>query len=286
MMKISRDIAIIPAHAWTPYFGIFGSESGFDSVEECYAEKSKHITAIETGLSSDPAMNWRISELDKYSLVSNSDSHSPYPWRLGREANIFDMEKPDYFVMKKALEEKDTKIFTSTIEVDPGYGKYHYDGHAACKVSFSPAETKKLNGICPVCGKPLTIGVENRVEELADRPAGFVLKNAPSFYKLIPLHELVSGVLGVDVTSKKVAPIADMLIASFGSELNVLLRAPEKALAELSNANLASVIMKSRRGEIEVKPGYDGEYGIPLIESVKTAEKKTASQSQKSLSDY
>jgi PHP family Zn ribbon phosphoesterase len=198
---------------------------------------------------------------------------------------MFEMEKPDYFAIKRALEEKDSKVFTGTIEVDPGYGKYHYDGHSACKVSLSPAETKKHKGMCPVCGKPLTIGVENRVEELADRPAGYVLGGAPKYLKIIPLHEVVAGVQGVGVASKKVSHVAGMLISSFGSELNVLLKAPEKALAELSNASLASAIMKNRRGEIEVKPGYDGEYGVPIFEDSPERDKKLPA-SQKTMFDY
>lgn len=286
MMKISGEIEIIPAHIWTPFFGLLGSMSGFDSVEECFGEKSKHIHALETGMSSDPAMNWRLSSLDKYSLVSFSDSHSPYPWRLGREACVFNMKKPSYFELTDAIRNKDKSKFLSTIETSPEYGKYHYDGHRDCGVSFSPAETKKNNGICPVCKKPLTIGVENRVEELADRPMGFMPKDAIPFKRVIPLHEVVCGLLKTSVASKKTESEASKLIASFGSELNVLFKAPEKALREVSGDKIAEALMKNRNGLIKIKPGYDGEYGVPFFDENDVIDEKPAKQSQKSLDDF
>ncbi|MBI2671003.1 DNA helicase UvrD, partial [Candidatus Woesearchaeota archaeon] len=189
MMSISKEIEIIPAHVWTPYFGLFGSITGFDSVEECFKEKSKYIHAIETGMSSTPDMNWMISSLDKYALVSNSDMHSHWPWRLGREANIFDI-KLSYKNIINAIRTR--KGFIETIETDPNYGKYHYDGHRNCNFSCSPEESRKLKNICPVCNKPLTIGVLNRVEQLADREYGFMPKDAVLFKKIIPLSELIA----------------------------------------------------------------------------------------------
>ena len=186
VLDADKDCAVIPAHAWTPWFAIFGSKSGFDSVEECFEEYSKHIYAIETGLSSDPAMNWRLSQLDKVALISNSDAHSPH--KIGREANVFDTEI-NYQSIFDAIKYKDPKKFLYTIEFFPEEGKYHYDGHRLCNLSLSPAESKKYNNICPRCAKPLVIGVLNRVEELADRPERFRPKNAIPFKSLIPLEE-------------------------------------------------------------------------------------------------
>ncbi|MEM0372439.1 MAG: endonuclease Q family protein, partial [archaeon] len=286
MMKISKDIMLIPAHAWTPYFGVFGSMSGFDSVEECFAERSKCVTALETGMSSDPAMNWRLSSLDKYALVSFSDSHSPYPWRLGREACVFDLKKPSYFEMKKAVEEKDKKKFIMTVETDPAYGKYHYDGHRACGVSFPPEETKRLKGICPICKKPLTIGVENRVEQLADRPTSFIPENAIPFKRIIPLHEIIAAMLKSTLASKKVKEEADRLINAFGSELNVLLKAPEKTLKELTHERIADAVMLNREGKVKIKPGYDGEYGKPLFDQNERIEEKPKCAPQKTLGEF
>ncbi|NYZ80129.1 DNA helicase UvrD [Candidatus Micrarchaeota archaeon] len=286
MMKISKEIEIIPAHCWTPFFGLLGSMSGFNSVEECFGEKSKHIHALETGMSSDPSMNWRLSSLDKYALVSFSDSHSPYPWRLGREACVFDLKKPSYFELTDAIRNKDHKKFLSTIETSPEYGKYHYDGHRDCNVSFSPEESKRLNNICPVCKRPLTIGVENRVEELADRSVGFMPKDAIPFKRIIPLHEIICGLLKSSVASKKTELEANKLIASFGSELNVLLKAPESALREISGDKIAEALIKNRNGLIKVKPGYDGEYGVPIFDENEIIQEKPSKASQKTLGEY
>jgi PHP family Zn ribbon phosphoesterase len=187
--------------------------------------------------------------------------------------------------MKEAVEKHDKSKFLYTLEVDPAYGKYHYDGHAACKVSMSPKESLAVNNICPVCKKPMTIGVEHRVEQLADRPVDYVPKDAIPFKSIMPLHDIIAAIFNVDVPSKKVATEANKLILSFGSELNVLMEAPEKALKELSSERIAKALIDNRNGMIKVKPGYDGEYGVPLIEGAETPV-KPQKVSQKSLSDY
>ncbi len=256
--------ALVPAHCWTPYFGVFGSESGYDSLKEAFEDQARKIFAIETGMSSDPAMNWRISALDSISLMSNSDSHSPYPWRLGRECNAFAFEEGglSFEALFNAVRKKDSSKFAFTLEVNPSYGKYHVDGHRACNFSCEPSETKKLNGICPVCRRPLTIGVLNRVEELADRPEGFVPKGAIPFKKVLPVHEVVAACLSSTLASKKVGAEAGKLLNAFGSELNVLLNAPEHELARVVHEKIARAIILNREGKIEVAPGFDGEYGV------------------------
>ncbi|MFH1780178.1 MAG: hypothetical protein ABH803_03495 [Candidatus Micrarchaeota archaeon] len=248
-------------NCWTPWFGVFGSKSGSNSLKEAFQDKKKSIFAIETGLSSDPEMNWRLSELDEIALVSNSDAHSPYPWRLGRECNAFEFEEKElsYYNLFKAIREKNNH-FAFTIEVDPPYGKYHFDGHRSCDFSCSPEETKKLNGICPVCKKRLTIGVQNRVEELADRPEGFKPKNAVKFKKLLPLHELLSSVLNTGLYSKTVFVEAAKL-SVLGNELFVLLEASEKQLLSKTSQQVTNAIIQNRKQELKIKPGFDGEYG-------------------------
>ena len=271
LKKISADIEIIPAHIWTPWFSVFGSMSGFNSIQDCFKDQAKHIHALETGLSSDPAMNWRLSQLDRFALISNSDSHSFWPWRIGRECNIFDFEegKLTYKSLISALHTKNPKEFLGTVEVNPAYGKYHVDGHRLCGVSMEPKETRKHNGLCPVCGKPLTIGVLNRVEELADRPEGYMPKNAIPFYTMLPLSEVIANARGEGaVSSKKVWAIFNPLIEKFGSELSVLLDAPREELEKVVEPKVADIILKNRAGAIEVKPGYDGEYGVPVIDGV------------------
>ncbi len=264
LIGISKDFEIIPAHAWTPWFGIFGSKSGFDSVEECFKERSKFIHAFETGMSSDPAMNWRLSKLDKYIPVSFSDMHSFWPWRIGREATVFDTEI-NYKAIINALRTR--QGLKATIETDPNYGKYHFDGHRNCDASFSPDETRKLNGICPRCRSALTIGVLNRVEQLADREEGYTPENTIPFKKLIPLSELISAVYGFGlVSSRKVWEIYNKLINQFGNEYEILLNADERTIAEASDEKLAKVVMQNREGKIKIKPGYDGVYGVPVIE--------------------
>ncbi len=275
MKSIDRDIEIIPAHAWTPWFGLFGSFGGFDSVEECFKDQAKHIYAIETGLSSDPPMNWRVSSLDKYTLVSNSDAHSFWPWRLGRECTVFDINY-SYDELIKAIRTR--KGLVETIEVDPNYGKYHFDGHRNCNVVLSPAQTRKCKGICPQCKQPLTIGVQYRVEELADREEGYTPKNATPFRDLIPLSEIIAAVLGTPVASKKTwAPYME-LIGKFGSEFAIMLDAEEGEIAQVAGEELTDAIMKTRRQEVEIEPGYDGVYGVPKFAKKKADENNTTAE--------
>ncbi len=273
LIEISKDIMIIPAHAWTPWYGVLGSKSGFDSIEECFEDQTKNIFAIETGLSSDPSMNWRLSSLDKFTLVSNSDSHSPWPHRLGREANVFSLEKISYWEIINTIKKKDKNKFLFTIEVDPSYGKYHWDGHRKCKVSMKPKEAEKYGNICPVCGKKLTIGVLHRVEKLADREENFVPKNAIPFKKLIPLSELIAIAYKTQLFSKKVWSETMKLIEKFGSELKVLLEVPELELKSITNEKIVELILKNRKEELKIQPGYDGVYGRIILEGeIKTKE--------------
>jgi len=271
MKEIDDDIEIIPAHAWTPWYGIFGSMSGFDSVEECFREKSRHIHAIETGLSSDPAMNWRLSNLDKYTLLSSSDAHSFWPWRLGREANVFDIDC-SYDGLLGAIRKRDG--FVETIEMWPHEGKYHYTGHRNCNVVLSPAEALKLKNICPRCRTPLTVGVAQRVEVLADREEGFVPKNSVPFKNFIPLSEVIAGTIGSAVSSKQVWGEYYKLVNEFGNEFNVLLEAEESNLKKITSGKIAENIIKNRSQKIPFRPGYDGVYGVPIFDGENTKEKK------------
>lgn len=267
LMEISSDVLIYPAHAWTPWMSCFGSRSGFDSLEECYQDQVKHIFALETGLSSDPPMNWRLSSLDRITLLSNSDSHSPHPWRLGREANVFELEEVNYWEILDVIRHKDRAKFLYTIEVDPNYGKYHFDGHRNCRVSLHPAEAIKLGNICPKCGKKLTIGVLHRVEELADRKEGFIPENAIPFKTLLPLYEIISSVLGInEFYSQKVLEEHNKLLQHFQNELNVLLTVPKERLLEVTDEKIADAIVKVREKKVRYIPGYDGVYGKPIFD--------------------
>jgi len=263
MMNIDNDIEIIPAHAWTPWFGIFGSKSGFDSLEECFGEKTRHIHAIETGMSSDPPMNWRLSKLDKVNLVSFSDSHSYWPWRIGREATIFDCEMSYSGIISAIRTRKGLKM---TIETDPGYGIYHYTGHRNCGICIPPSEALKLKNICPKCGKLLTVGVLQRVEELADRPEGFIPKNAVPFKDMLPLSEVISLATGTGIATKKTFEVYYRLLKEFETEFSVLLNADEEKIRFLVGEKLSSLIIKNRNSGIKVSPGCDGEYGKPVME--------------------
>jgi len=254
----SKDCLVVPAHAWTPWFSIFGSKSGFDSIEECFDEYSKYIFAIETGLSSDPAMNWRLSSLDKITLISNSDAHSPA--KIGREANIFDTEI-SYPAIIEAIKIKNPQKFLSTIEFFPEEGKYHYDGHRLCGISLSPKETKKYNNICPRCGKYLTIGVLSRVEELADRPEGFKPKGVIPFKNLIPLEEIIAESLNLGTGTKQVLKEYNNLIDKFGNEFKILLDLPPQELKTATLPEIAEGIERVREGKVSIEPGYDGNYG-------------------------
>ena len=262
VMATSSENMVFPAHAWTPWFSIFGAFSGFDTVEDCYQDMTKHIHALETGLSSDPPMNWRLSNLDRFALVSNSDCHSFWPWRIGREANVFELEKFSYQEVTGAIISNNPARFQFTIEVDPAYGKYHWTGHRNCKVSLSPQEAIKFGNVCPVCRRKLTKGVEQRVEELADRPADFKRPNAPGYLRLLPLSEVIAAVLGTDSPSTQaVWKNYNLLVEKFGDEYRVLIDAPLEDLVKVVDAPIAQAILKVRRGDAKVTPGYDGVYG-------------------------
>jgi len=257
VMDASPEAMLVPAHAWTPWFSIFGSKSGFDSIEECFGEYSKYIHAIETGLSSNPEMNWRISALDRITLISNSDAHSPS--KLGREANVFDCNM-DYYEIRDILINKDKKRFLYTVEFYPEEGKYHSDGHRACGVRLGPEETKALSGNCPVCGKGLTVGVLSRVEELSDRPSGYIPENAIPARHMVPLEEILASAMGVGVASVKVQREYRRLVSA-APEFSYLLDMDSDELTESCGELIASAIQRVRSGEISVSPGYDGEFG-------------------------
>ncbi|MDO8470471.1 MAG: endonuclease Q family protein [bacterium] len=276
-LDASPECMVIPAHAWTPWFAVFGSKSGFDSLEECFDDYAKYIYAVETGLSSDPAMNWRFSKLDNVALISNSDSHSLQ--KIGREANVFDTEV-SYQGIADAIKTRDPKKFLFTVEFFPEEGKYHYDGHRLCHVSLAPAQSKERNGICPKCGKPLTIGVLNRVEELADRPEGFVPPNNIPFKSLVPLDEIIGEALHVGVHSKQVLKEYEGLLGKIGSEFKILLDTSLSDLQEATLPEIAHAISCVREGKIRIEPGYDGEYGKIALPS---AEKEAPFTPQRNL---
>lgn len=265
VLAVDERCFFVPCHAWTPWFSIFGSMSGFNSVEECFEELSPNIFALETGLSSDPGMNWRLSKLDKYTLISNSDAHSLV--NLGREACVFEIEpeKLYYDEIIRIIKEKDRKNFLFTIEFFPEEGKYHYDGHRLCQARLSPKETKKYNGFCPVCGKSLTIGVMSRVEELADREENFIPPDTIPFKSLVPLAEIVAEALGQGKATKLVEEEYKNIITKGENEFKVLLDLPEAELAKITRPKIVEGIMKVRRKELFILPGYDGEYGIVKI---------------------
>jgi len=259
ILGIDKNCLVIPAHIWTPHFSLFGSNSGFDSLQECFGEMSKYIYAIETGLSSSPNMNWRIKELDSRSIVSFSDSHSPE--KLGREATVFKVNSQkgfNYFDIKKAIKEQ--KI-AYTIEFYPEEGKYHFTGHRNCGIRQSPEETKKLGAVCSVCGKKLTVGVMHRVEQLAKRPVGFQPQNRPPYRMLVPLMEILSESLQTGISSQNLQNEYNKLITTFASEFEVLLRTKIEEIERLSGAKIAEGIKKVRQGDLVIEPGYDGVFG-------------------------
>ncbi len=281
ILDADENCLVVPAHAWTPWFAIFGSRSGFDSIKECFEDYSKYIYAIETGLSSDPKMNWRLSQLDKIALISNSDAHSPQ--KIGREANIFDTEL-SYEAILQAIKTKNKNKFLYTIEFFPEEGKYHFDGHKDCNLRLSPKESKKYNNICPVCAKPLVIGVLNRVEELADRPEDFVPENAVPFKNLIPLEEIIAESLGVGVASKQVGKFYDSLIKNLGSEFEILLDAERTNLEKYSLPEIAEGVIRVRDGRVNIEPGYDGVYGkIKIFGEKENINKKNKFSNQRTL---
>ena len=289
VMQVSDENVVIPSHAWTPWFSIFGAFSGFDRVEDCYQDMTKHISALETGLSSDPPMNWRLSALDKFALVSNSDSHSGWPWRIGREANVFELERLTYQEVVDAIRKKDPKRFNFTIETYPAYGKYHWTGHRNCDVSLSPQEAVKFGNRCPVCRRKLTKGVEQRVEDLADRPDGFKPEGTIGYMHLLPLSEIIAAVLGVSYSgAQKVWNIYNPLIARFGDEYTVLIDATREEMSPIVDPRIAEAIVRVREEKTRVIPGYDGVYGQLVIfeEAGEKGKVKTGRPKQRSIADF
>ncbi|MDP3992186.1 MAG: endonuclease Q family protein [Nanoarchaeota archaeon] len=264
LKKISDKIEIIPAHCMTPWFGLFGSKSGFNSLKECFQEQARKIYAVESGMSADPSMLWRFNEVSGgVNVVSFSDAHSFWPWRLGREATIFEIPELSYDNIIKAI--RTGQGLKSTIETPPEYGKYHWDGHRLCNFFCSPDKTKELRGICPVCKRQLTIGVDNRVEEIAAFPYGHKGKNSKPFHRLLPLHEVIALAEGVNIESNKTWQIYNKIIEEFTNELNIMLNVPKEKLARNFDAKLVELILKNREEKIKVSPGYDGEYGKAML---------------------
>lgn len=262
MLDVCPEGILIPAHIWTPHFSVLGAKSGFDSVEECFEELAPYIHALETGLSSDPAMNWRISKLDRYQLVSNSDAHSPS--KLGREANLLDIDC-SYEGLYRAIQTGEG--LEGTVEFFPEEGKYHFDGHRKCGVSLSPVEAERRGGICPVCGKKLTMGVDHRVEQLADRAEGFVKKDGKKYESLVPLPEVISTCMGYSAASKKVQGCFEQMIQTLGTEFDILRNVPSEDIKSCAGERIAEGIENVRTGNVKRIPGYDGEYGkIELFE--------------------
>lgn len=259
LKKISDMIEIIPAHCMTPWFGLYGSRSGFDSLQECFEEETKYIYAIESGMSANPEMLWRLKE--NVNIVSFSDAHSFWPWRIGREATIFDVAELSYDNITKAI--RTGQGLSATIETPPEYGKYHYDGHRNCNFSSSPEETKKLNGICPKCKNPLTIGVQFRVEQIAKELSELKPKNAKPFYELVPLHELIAFHINSQLNSKKTWEIYNSLIKKFDNEFNILLNISKEEFIKTDfDEKLIELILLNRKNELKIVPGFDGVYGI------------------------
>jgi len=270
IIEEAPDAMLIPAHIWTPHFSVFGAISGFDSLEECFDELASHIQALETGLSSDPAMNWRLSSLDKITLISNSDAHSPR--KLGREANILETEI-SYASITSAL--KTGQGFAGTIEFYPEEGKYHADGHRVCGVCLSPEETIRYNYICPVCGRKVTIGVLHRVTKLADRKDGYRPEGAPPYRSIIPLDEIIAETMKMGVNSKAVEKVYSKLLEDLGNEFGILLEAPVEDIELSGFPQVAGAISRMRENKIHIAPGYDGEFGrIKIFEEVKRKEVK------------
>ncbi len=278
-LEADEKVLFIPAHIWTPHFAALGASSGFDSLEECYEDLLPHIFAVETGLSSDPPMNWRLSALDRYAIVSNSDAHSPQ--KLAREATCFDTEC-SYPGIYSALKDRDPARFLGTLEFYPEEGKYHYDGHRKCSVCYKPAQTLAAEGICPVCGRKLTVGVLHRVEKLADRPEGFRPEVAPPYEYLIPLDEVIGAAVGVGPKSKKVRGVYDRLLTEVGTELDVLRHADLEAIESCAGPLVAEGVRRMRCGEVDIYPGHDGEYGVI---SVFSEEERTRLKGQGALFD-
>jgi uncharacterized protein (TIGR00375 family) len=269
-LDASPDAMLIPAHAWTPHFSVFGAASGFDSMEECFEELTPHIYAVETGLSSDPLMNWRLSALDRVTLISNSDAHSAA--KIGREANILDTDL-SYPAITDAI--KTRKGFAGTIEFFPEEGKYHYDGHRDCGVSLTPQETIHHDYLCPVCNRKVTVGVMHRVEKLADREHGFKPEGAPSFTSIIPLPEIIAEGLKCGVNTKKVDALYFSLLNKLGNEFKILMDAPLDDIELAGTPLLREAVSRMREGRVHIAPGYDGEFGkVKIFEEVERKEIK------------
>ena len=257
VMDVSDQCFVVPAHIWTPWFSLFGAKSGFDSLEECFEEQSCHIHALETGLSSDPEMNWRLSALDSYTLISNSDAHSPA--KIAREANVFSC-KPTYSNLVNAMKQNGNG-FEGTIEFFPEEGKYHFDGHRACELCLKPSETIKLKGICPVCGKPLTVGVAHRVEDLADRPEGAIAPGAKPSVHIVPLEVIIAQAFGVKSITARVTREFNRITDMAGTEMEILMWKEPEELKSVLSERVFEGIMAMRSGNIKIFPGFDGEYG-------------------------
>lgn len=281
MLKIILDISesclVIPAHAWTPHFALFGSNAGFDSIEECFEELTGFIKCIETGLSSDPPMNWRLSKLDEITLISNSDAHSPA--KIAREANAFDCNL-NYIEIIDAIKNKDPSKLLFTIEFYPQEGKYHYDGHRNCNLRLHPRETRKYDYICPICNKKITVGVLHRVEELSDRDENFIPQGVIGYRHLIPLQEIIAEVLNLPVESRKVKAEYFQIVNYFGSELKTLLEANEEELYKVTSKEIAEGIIRVRNSDVEIECGYDGVYGKIKIRKPFRKESKIEEPSQ------
>jgi uncharacterized protein (TIGR00375 family) len=255
----------VPAHIWTPWFSVLGSMGGFDSMEDAFGDLKKHIFAVETGLSSDPLMNWRLKQLDDYILISNSDAHSPP--KLGREANVFDTEF-SYDAIYKALSDEKDKGLVSTLEFFPEEGKYHYDGHRACQVRWHPQETLKHKGICSGCGKPVTVGVMARVEALADRQDGVKSKRSRPYQNIVPLPELIGEAKDMGETSRAVQEAYMNALAKLGSEFHILLDCPVNDIKKACGDVIAEGVNRMRQGKVTIAAGYDGEFGtVKIFES-------------------
>lgn len=273
MLGINDKGFFVPAHIWTPWFSLFGSKSGFDSIEECFGSLKEHIFAVETGLSSDPPMNWRIQQLDDIRLISSSDAHSP--GYLGRNASVFNT-KLSFAHVRNALEKNDLEKYHGTLDMYPHQGKYHYDGHRKCNICLNPATTVKIDGVCPVCGRQVTCGVLNRVEKLAARPQGYLPQGRQGFQSIIPLSDILSEIFDKGPKTKKVAGYYNKAVETLGPELGILL---DKSCEQIETAGvpmLAQAVMKMRSKDISLDPGFDGEFGKVNIFSKQNKEKRKA----------
>ncbi len=280
LLEVSADCMVIPAHIWTPWFSVFGSRSGVDSIREAFDDRAEHVHALETGLSSDPGMNWMVGALDKYTLVSNSDAHSP--GKLGREANVFDLSEFSYRSIIHSI--KTRSGFLKTYEFYPEEGKYHYDGHRSCGIVCSPMESESKDNICPVCGKRLTIGVMHRIFDLSDKKPGRKPSDAIPYQHIVPLETLISNTIGKGEKTKAVSGFYDLLIRYFGNEFAVY-EAPEDAIRQAVSKEVADAIMKVKKGDVRWMPGHDGIFGKLILDEKKSG-KGISDNLQKSLDDF